>query len=181
MFKVSFFIKEKEQELFPLLQPLRFSINRDHKVVWRYKGSEFVIQPFSVVGRESQGYRAYFKGSPEAFQYLFDFALGCFSPKINGIEYVYSSDQKQTELVKIAENNSLRRESIYGLYRQGRIGIVILPNGRMTFQIRNCKIRQSELASVFNEIESVVQLFKPQDFNLFSFTTNNEEGEFLLS
>lgn len=179
MFKVSFFIKEKEQELFPLLQPLRFSVNREHKAIWNERGSEFVIQPFSGVGRESQGYRAYFNGTPEAFQYLFDFALSCFSPTISGIEYHLTTDKSQAELIRLAERSRCKKGGMYGLYHHNGVWIAILPNNRVTLQIRNRKVKQADLARVMQEIESVVDIFSPQEFNLFSFEKYSEEGAYV--
>lgn len=177
MIKLSFFIKEKEHELFPQLEPLRFSVHRDHKIVWKSEDASLIIQPFSVVGRESQGYRAYFKGNPETLQYLFNNFISCFSPEISGIEYILDTSKGQHECVTIAERNRLKKGAMYSLYEHNKVMIVILPDGRITFQIRNRKIKQSELAKVLKEINSVVDIFRPQEFNLFSYLgSNSEEG-----
>ncbi|EAR66192.1 hypothetical protein B14911_10672 [Bacillus sp. NRRL B-14911] len=175
MFKVSFFIREKEQELFPMLEPLNFTIHRDHKVVYQGEKYRFIIQPFSVVGRESQGYRAYYNGNPDSFQYLFDHALGCFSPTISGVEYTFHTDKSQSELVKTAVKAKYKKGSVYGLFENQGIGIVIMPTGQVILQVKNRLIKRADLARVMYEIKSVVDMFNPQDFNLFSFM-EKEEG-----
>lgn len=176
MFSISFFIKERPEELFPLLEPLRFSTIKN-QAIWSAENRKvkFIIQPFYIVGREAQGYRAYYNGSSESLQYLFDLSLSRFSPKISGVDYTYEANKSQRELITKANQSCLGKGSIPGLYRKDKIMIVILPDGTIKFQIRNHKIRACDLARVTKEIQSVVELFQPQSMDLFSFTENDEE------
>lgn len=181
MFKVTFFIKEERHELYSLIKPLHFVLNKDNQLVWRTEHTYFIIEPFSTEGRESHGYRVYYNGSPEAGQYLFDRFLGCFSPSITGVEYKLETQEKQNALVKKSEQVGYLKGSMYGLYQYKGKSICIFPTGDIQVQIRNRKFRLSDLASVMKEVEDVVCVYRPQEINLFSFVDTSMEEEVFAS
>lgn len=171
-------MKKDIQVLHHLLKPLQFSLRRDNRLIWTEGKTEFIIEPFSTSGRESQGYRIYFNGTPEAGQFLFDRSIGCFSPTISGIEFTLTTNEKQSTLIKKAERARFTRGSLSGLYDYKGVVICIFPSGEVSLQIRNRKFKTSGLSGVMKEIEHVVTILQPQEFNLFSFIENTEEGVF---
>ncbi|WP_028393919.1 hypothetical protein [Bacillus cihuensis] len=169
MFRVTCFVKEKPATLLPLFLPLRFVWTKKNGVVWKNENVEFRIQPFTSEGRESHGYRIFFCGNPEAFQYLFDLSIGQFSPTITGVEYTGESEESQNSLVRLAEKNGFSRGSLYGIYEHKGIGVVLLPSGEFNLQIRNRKLTCSSIKNVMNNIEEVAEVFRPDHYDLFSF------------
>lgn len=180
MYKVTCFIQEEKHQLFPLLTPLGFSVVQDH-LIWQNEKSRCIIKPFSIRGRNTQGYRIYFYGSPEFGEYFFQRAMGCFEPTISGVEYLLQTQESQRSLINTAEKIGLTRGCLYGIYKFEQVGIVILPNGEINFQIRGRKFSYMKLACELKEIEQAVYVFKPQTFNLFSISEGDEEEEAIVS
>ena len=178
MYKITCFLKEEQEDLLAILRPLQFTVDRNKKLIWDNGLTHFIIEPFSSRGRETQGYRIYFNGTPESYQYLFDRFLGYFSPSISGIEFKMSTGEKQEFLISKSEKAGFTRGGMYGIYTFKGVGIVIFPNGEINLQIRNRKFQMSQIAIFAKEIENVVKVFQPQNFNLFSFEQISEQEGF---
>lgn len=169
LYKITCFIQHEPKTLFPLLNPLGFIRSRENTLVWRNGQHCFTIAPFSSKGRESQGYRVYFNGSPEAGQYLFEQTIGRYSPRIRGVEYQTSLGKTQHEMVNIADR-LFKRGCMYGVYEtNNRIGIIVLPNGDIVIQLRNIPIKVHKLTDYMREIEQILDKIRPDTFDLFSY------------
>ena len=175
MFKVTCFMDKEPHILFPLLLPLRFTWSSNQSIVWKNESTEFKIVPFSRNGREKKGYRIHFKGSPEAFRYLFDQSIARFNPEITAIEWVHTSDKAQSQLVRIAELHEYRRCTQYGLYEKEDVSIVLMPSSEIHLQYRDRKIHCSRVPTLMEKMEQTASVFiEKKPFDLFSF-----EGESL--
>lgn len=175
-YRLTFFIKEEPALLFPLLLPFHFKWAEQNSIRWENEGTRFQIIPFTSKGTDMMGYRVLYTGNPDSFVYLADQFLGSFSPTYSGIEWMYESGQTQDELVRIAEKYKFTRCSMYGLYEQDKIGIVLLKNGEINLQIRNRSITSRNIASFMYEIEMVSRAFQPKEIDLFSFMDERVEA-----
>lgn len=175
-YRLTFFIKEEPTLLFPLLLPFHFKWAEQNSIRWENEGTRFQIVPFSSKGTENMGYRILFTGNPDTFVYLADQFLGSFIPVYSGIEWMYKSGQTQEELVKLAEKNKYTRCSMYGLYEQNKVGIVLLKSGDINLQIRNRSITSRNLASFMYDMETVATAFQPKKFDLFSYLEKEVEA-----
>ncbi|MEK5209641.1 hypothetical protein [Psychrobacillus sp. FSL H8-0510] len=172
-YSVTCFMKEDPSELFPLLLPLHFKHAEKQSLLWRHEQTTFQIVPFSTRGTESRGYRLLFSGSPDSFRYIIDQFLGAFEPSFSGIEWIYQTDFSQNELVKLAEKQGYTRCSMFGLYEQEKVGIVLMQSGVVNCQVRNHGITNRNIASYMQKIEDVSATFQPKTHDLFSY---HEEG-----
>lgn len=167
-FKVTCFLDEEANILFPMLLPLRFHWTSQNSVVWENETTRFEIVPFTRNGREKKGYRIHFKGSPEAFQYLFNQSIARFNPIITAIEWTHVSEKSQSHLVGIAEQNNYRRCTQYGLYEKENVSIVLLPTNEIHLQYRERKIYSSQVSNLMEKLEKTAAVFMESPMNLFS-------------
>lgn len=161
-------MKEESNILFPLLLPLNFKWTKRQTVIWEDGSTSFEVAPFKVNGRESYGYRVLYSGSSEVFQYLFDRFLGCFKPTISGIELVWQSDQSQNDLISKAEKH-YKRGSMFGLYEDGEVGIILMPTSEVNLQVRNQAITGRNIRKFMNRMDCVATTFRRNPVDLFSF------------
>lgn len=175
-FRLTFFTKEEPAVLFPLLLPYHFKWGKQNSIIWEKEGTCFQIIPFSSRGTESMGYRILYTGNPDTFVYLADQFLGSFEPSYSAIEWMYESGHAQEELVKLAEKNKYTRCSMYGLYEQNKVGIVLMKNGDINLQIRNRSITSRNLANFMYDMETVALAFQPKKIDLFSYLDEGVEA-----
>lgn len=136
-FKVTCFFREEPERLFTILSAKHFQRRNKDTVIWTHRKNTLEIVPFSHRGRETNGYRCYFEGNTEVFQYAFDNLSANLQPTITGIECTIETGKPQQELVRLAEKAGYHRCSMYGLYEKDGVGIVLLKNGEVNFQLRN--------------------------------------------
>lgn len=176
-YRVTLFIKEEPSVLFPMLLPFHFKWSKQNSILWENEGTKFQIIPFTSKGTDTMGYRIIFTGNPDSFVYLADQFLGCFSPTYSGIEWEFQSGKSQEELVKQAEKSKFQRCSMYGLYEQDKIGIVLMKNGDINLQIRNRSITSRNVGSFMYDIETIASVFLPKKtLDIFSFMDDRVEA-----
>lgn len=174
MYKLTCFMKEDHNILFPMLLPLRFKWSERQSVVWEDGENYFRIVPFAVNGRETKGYRIYFKGSSESFRYLINQFLGCFKPTISAIEWISNTDKSQSELIRLAKQKRYLPCSMYGIYEHDGVGIVLMPNSEIHLQIRNQPITFRNLPHFLEKLNGISSSFTETPYDLFSFAKGAE-------
>ena len=170
VFKVTCFMDEEPNILFPLLLPLRFTWLGNQSIVWKNESTEFLIVPFSRNGREMKGYRIHFKGSPEAFHYLFDQSVARFNPIITAIEWVHVSNKTQNQLVGIAEQHDYRRCTQYGLYEKKDVSVILLPSSEIHLQYRDKRIHCSQVPRLMEKMQNIASIFMEKPMGLFAYS-----------
>lgn len=136
-FKVTCFFKETTERLFQILEAKHFVRTLDQSIVWTHKNNRLEIVPFSAPGRETNGYRFYYEGSSEVFQFVFNNLAGKLEPTITGVESTITSALNQKQLINLAKQTRYRDCSMPGLYELEGVGIVLMKNGEINFQLRN--------------------------------------------
>lgn len=156
-FKVTCFFKEPTERLFQILESKHLVRTRNNSVIWSHRNNSLEIVPFSSLGRETNGYRFYYEGSSEVFQFVFNNLAEKLEPTITGIESTIASNLTQVQLINLAKQTNYRECSMKGLYEMEGVGIVIMKNGEINFQIRNRHFtigRMHEIIGLINGVAS---------------------------
>jgi len=172
MFKIICFVKLPPEQLTQALKGLYFMTHGD-SLVWKMDGATFQIVPFKQRLRSDTtfGYKVYFNGSIDGGGYLFDLSLGYLNPKINGIEYRALNEKfnKNDWLKMLETRKTFLPSETRGIYRKGRVGIIVLDN-QLVLQIRANKNKSLKLMESLKELSSIYDELKPEKFDLFSFS-----------
>lgn len=158
-FKVTCFFKEPTERLFQILESKHFVRTRNNSVIWSHRNNSLEIVPFSSPGRETNGYRFYYEGSSGVFQFVFDNLAEKLEPTITGIESTISSTLTQSQLINLAKQTNYRECSMKGLYESEGVGIVIMKNSEINFQIRNRHFtigRMHEIVGLINRVAAPI-------------------------
>lgn len=164
IFKVTCFFKEPKERLFEILESKHFVRTLQGTVVWTHRKDKLEIVPFSSPGRETNGYRFYFEGNTEVFQFVFDNLAANLSPTITGVEFTLSTVLNQTQLINLAKQTRYKECSLPGLYEQEGVGIVCMKNGEINFQMRNRHFtigRLHETISIINRVSGSILSILP--------------------
>lgn len=154
-FKVTCFFKEPTERLFEILETKHFTRTRQNTVIWSHRNNTLEIVPFSSPGRETNGYRFYYEGSSEVFQFVFNNLAGKLEPAITGIESTITSGLTQKQLIGLAKQTRYRECSMIGLYEMEGVGIVFMKNGDVNFQIRNRHFTIGRLHDTISKINRI--------------------------
>lgn len=154
-FKITCFFKEPTERLFQILETKHFVRTLNNSVVWSHRNNTLEIIPFSSPGRETNGYRFYYEGSSEVFQFVFNNLAGNLEPTITGIESTITSSLNQKQLINLAKQTRYRDCSMPGLYELEGVGIVLMKNGEVNFQLRNLHFTIGRLHEAVSKINRI--------------------------
>jgi len=170
MFKVTCFIEHSPEKLSSALSGLHFQKTKEG-FVWNLDGHVFRIEPFKNQSRASNfyGYRVYFDGSIDGGLYLFDLSMGFFHPRVTGVEYnlFHHNRDKNDWLKDFNSRKSYQSSDTLGIYRKGKVGIVVLDDC-VNLQIRATKKRSLKLIECLKQIDKIQEEIKPIEYDLFS-------------
>lgn len=157
-FKVTCFFNEPTERLFQILEKKHFTRTGSNTLQWSHKKNSLEIVPFSSPGRETSGYRFYYEGCSEVFEFVFNNLAGKLDPMITGVECTISSSLKQQQLIQLAKKTRYRDCSMPGLYEMEGVGIVLLKTGEINFQMRN---RRFTIGSLHDSITKINRIADP--------------------
>lgn len=171
MFKLTFFLDKKPQELRKLIEPIGFRSNAKGELTWKREEFFFTLIPFSEKARgyDVCGYRAHFNTSPEGTIHL----LKIFAPyhaTYQGLEYSLNATRTKKEWINyFLKSNDFQVEDKRGIFRKNRIGIIVLGDDNVVLQVRPDRPKGTiPLAYALHDIQDMVEDIHPKKYDLFS-------------
>jgi hypothetical protein len=175
MFKLTCFAPIEPEQLELKLKGIHFKKVKNG-FEWTMDGAIFRIEPFQNQSRDSmKAYRVMFDGDIHGGAYLFDLSLGCMGGIITAVEYTLVTPNRTNQdwMRDLRKRASYEMIDARGLFMKQNIGIVVV-NNSITVQLRSRKNQKLILVDALKKIEFIRDELKPIDFDLFSFSANEE-------
>lgn len=175
MYKLTFFVDRPPNELEQLLKPLGF-FNQKGSFCWKKDTHFFEVIPLKAhdVRSRFQGYRLRFNMSVNGAIHLFQLCFGLFQIRVSGVEYELYRNKTKDEWMKQLDNTpGIKKTATIGIYEKSQVGIVVVRDGYINLQVRPSKPKGTiHFKQSLYEIEKVLDLVNPVDYDLFSFIAN---------
>ncbi|RKJ75243.1 hypothetical protein D7X33_17700 [Butyricicoccus sp. 1XD8-22] len=180
--QIPFFVNVSEEQFSQEIRALGFNRNAQGVFLWQEgNAAAIILQPLRTNGGvSSSGYRFYYEGNRTndclaVIMLLLNMYQGSY---ITGVECVIEGVEQEA-IIRESEKNNYKRGSMSGLYQNGRVSIVCMPQNTV-LQVRRKGIRRTQLESILNEIAETKNSLLGQVFDLFT-ATSQPESELLYA
>lgn len=178
--QIPFFVKLSEAQFTEEVRALGFYCTAQRELVWQGGTANILLKPLRTNGGNlSSGYRFTYEGERlNDCLAVLQLILSMYPTSyVTGVECNMNGTE-QNQIIGQAEKKQLKRGQMHGIYQNGRVGIVCMPDNTV-LQVRKKGIRRNQLEQILKDIVETKDLLTNQTFDLF--TAMAPEGELLFA
>ena len=176
--RIPFFVNVSEENFIKEIRALGFYNLASDEIL--FNGSDLIrLKPLKSNGGNSSGFRLLYEGDRlNDCRVVLQLLLSLYpEAQVTGLECIVQNTT-QRDCINLAEKAGYVRCSMYGLYTNGHVGVVCMPQ-ELVLHVRKKGIRKKHIEEILMDMESTKDTLLGQKYNLF--TILEEEGGLMLA